>query len=59
MKKPLAEELLFGSLKNGGIVRVDIDPEDDSKLSFEFFPEEPKRDRPTGEDLAKSSEVKV
>ena len=59
VKKPLAEELLFGSLKNGGIVKADIDPEDDSKLAFEFFPEEPKRDRPAGEDSAKSPEVKV
>jgi ATP-dependent Clp protease ATP-binding subunit ClpA len=59
VKKPLAEELLFGSLKNGGIVKVDIDPTDDSKLAFEFFPEEPKRDRPAGEDSAKAPEVKV
>jgi ATP-dependent Clp protease ATP-binding subunit ClpA len=59
VKKPLAEELLFGSLKNGGIVKVDIDPEDDSKLAFEFFPEEPKRDRSAGEDSAKAPEAKV
>ncbi|HWA23390.1 MAG TPA: ATP-dependent Clp protease ATP-binding subunit ClpA, partial [Caulobacterales bacterium] len=28
VKKPMADELLFGSLKNGGIVKVDIDPKD-------------------------------
>jgi len=39
VKKPMAEELLFGSLKNGGTVRVDIDEEDKDALSFEYFPD--------------------
>jgi len=34
IKKPLAEELLFGKLKRGGTVRVAVD--DDNNLSFEF-----------------------
>jgi len=38
IKKPLAEELLFGRLAKGGIVRVERSAED--KLTFEF------RDRP-------------
>jgi len=35
IKKPLAEELLFGSLAKGGVVRVSVDKEAD-KLSFAF-----------------------
>ncbi len=34
IKKPLAEELLFGKLKRGGTVRVAVD--DQNKLTFEF-----------------------
>jgi ATP-dependent Clp protease ATP-binding subunit ClpA len=40
IKKPLAEELLFGSLAKGGIVRVSVDKEAD-KLSFSFIPRPP------------------
>ena len=40
IKKPLAEELLFGKLAKGGVVRVSIDPEA-NKPAFEF--EEPGR----------------
>jgi ATP-dependent Clp protease ATP-binding subunit ClpA len=36
IKKPLAEELLFGRLAKGGVVRVSIDPET-TKPTFEFF----------------------
>jgi ATP-dependent Clp protease ATP-binding subunit ClpA len=36
IKKPLAEELLFGKLSKGGVVRVSIDPET-NKPTFEFF----------------------
>lgn len=46
VKKPLAEAILFGALKNGGLVKVDIDPKDPDKLKFELFPEEPKRKTP-------------
>ncbi|MBV9063719.1 MAG: ATP-dependent Clp protease ATP-binding subunit ClpA [Alphaproteobacteria bacterium] len=35
IKKPLADEILFGKLKNGGTVRVLLDRESD-KLVFEF-----------------------
>lgn len=34
IKKPLAEELLFGKLSNGGVVQVDIG--DDNKPTFSF-----------------------
>ena len=40
VKKPIADEILFGSLKNGGVVKVLTDPEDKSKLAFEFIPDE-------------------
>ena len=39
IKKPIADEILFGSLKNGGIVRVLIDPDDKTKLAFEYLPD--------------------
>jgi ATP-dependent Clp protease ATP-binding subunit ClpA len=37
IKKPLADEILFGALKDGGTVRVLLDREMD-KLAFEFIP---------------------
>ena len=40
IKKPLADEILFGKLKNGGTVRVLLDREKDT-LVFEFITEEP------------------
>src|SRR5438309_3657116 len=39
IKKPLADEILFGRLKNGGTVRVLLDREND-KLAFEFITDE-------------------
>ena len=36
IKKPLADEILFGKLKDGGTVRVLLDREND-KLAFEFI----------------------
>jgi ATP-dependent Clp protease ATP-binding subunit ClpA len=38
VKKPLADEILFGKLKNGGTVRVLLDREND-RLAFEFITE--------------------
>jgi ATP-dependent Clp protease ATP-binding subunit ClpA len=40
VKKPMADELLFGKLKNGGIVKIDIDPSDNDKLKFSYHPEQ-------------------
>jgi ATP-dependent Clp protease ATP-binding subunit ClpA len=37
IKKPLADEILFGKLKGGGTVRVLLDREKD-ELAFEFLP---------------------
>ncbi|HUS95976.1 MAG TPA: AAA family ATPase, partial [Hyphomicrobiaceae bacterium] len=51
IKKPLAEELLFGKLEHGGAVKVIVEGEDpDAKLGFEFFPTEAKPGKARGED---------
>jgi ATP-dependent Clp protease ATP-binding subunit ClpA len=42
IKKPLADELLFGRLAKGGLVRVDIDEKDAEKMAFFFEPVLPK-----------------
>jgi len=42
IKKPLADEILFGKLKNGGTVRVLLDREKDA-LAFEFISNEEAR----------------
>ncbi|MEI9932391.1 MAG: hypothetical protein WDM89_18085 [Rhizomicrobium sp.] len=41
IKKPLADEILFGKLKDGGTVRVLLDRDND-KLAFEFVPADAK-----------------
>ncbi|GGY55272.1 ATP-dependent Clp protease ATP-binding subunit ClpA [Parvularcula lutaonensis] len=48
IKKPIADEILFGSLRHGGVVRVTLGK--DEKLAFEFIPEDPSRvEEPNGE----------
>jgi ATP-dependent Clp protease ATP-binding subunit ClpA len=43
IKKPLADELLFGRLEHGGIVKVLVEGAgEEAKLGFEYFPAEPK-----------------
>jgi ATP-dependent Clp protease ATP-binding subunit ClpA len=39
VKKPMADELLFGKLKDGGIVKIDIDPADAEQLKFTYSQE--------------------
>ncbi|MAU67555.1 ATP-dependent Clp protease ATP-binding subunit ClpA [uncultured Hyphomonas sp.] len=46
VKKPMAEELLFGELQKGGVVHIDIDKDDDSKLAFKYVAEKPKKKKP-------------
>ena len=41
IKKPIADEILFGSLRFGGVVRVTLGK--DEQLAFEFIPEDPAR----------------
>ena len=38
IKRPLAEEILFGKLENGGIVTVDLDKEKKMKFTFDPLP---------------------
>ena len=40
IKKPIADEILFGQLKDGGVVEVDIDKADKKKLAFTYIPDE-------------------
>ncbi|WP_031555432.1 ATP-dependent Clp protease ATP-binding subunit ClpA [Parvularcula oceani] len=47
IKKPIADEILFGKLKDGGIVRVEVK---DDKLAFEYIPEGPKREPGEGDE---------
>lgn len=42
IKQPLSEELLFGQLKNGGLVRIETNPDDKDALLFFFEPPAPK-----------------
>jgi ATP-dependent Clp protease ATP-binding subunit ClpA len=51
IKKPLADELLFGKLEQGGTVKVVVTGEgEERKLGFELFPAEPKRPRARDEE---------
>ncbi len=50
IKKPLADELLFGKLLHGGTVRVLVAGEgEERKLSFEYISAEPKAKKAKGE----------
>jgi ATP-dependent Clp protease ATP-binding subunit ClpA len=51
VKKPLADEILFGQLKKGGVVKVDVDAADEDRLDFEIIPADrlkkpPAKDKP-------------
>ena len=52
IKKPLAEELLFGKLEHGGAVKVVVEDAEGGakKLGFEFFPADPKAKPATDQD---------
>ena len=54
IKKPLAEELLFGKLVNGGVVKIDFKKDE---LSFKFEPEKakpkPKAKKPSDKETVK------
>jgi ATP-dependent Clp protease ATP-binding subunit ClpA len=46
IKKPLAEELLFGKLVNGGAIAVKME---DDKLAFDIVPNQPRgKQKPKG-----------
>ena len=51
IKKPLAEELLFGKLEHGGTVKVLVKGKGpDSELAFEYTPADPSKKRKTEDD---------
>jgi ATP-dependent Clp protease ATP-binding subunit ClpA len=51
IKKPLAEELLFGKLEHGGTVKVLVTGEgEDAKLDFDLIPGDPKAVKPKDDD---------
>lgn len=51
IKKPLADELLFGKLENGGTVKVIVEGEgEDRKLAFELLAADPKKAKPKDSD---------
>jgi ATP-dependent Clp protease ATP-binding subunit ClpA len=57
IKKPLADELIFGKLEHGGVVRVLVDGEGaERKLAFEYISAEPKPKKARGEDDEEESE---
>ena len=51
IKKPIADEILFGALKEGGVVRVFVDEKDKDRLAFDYIPEEPIKNTKKPEDL--------
>jgi ATP-dependent Clp protease ATP-binding subunit ClpA len=51
IKKPLADELLFGKLEHGGTVKVLVTGKgEEAKLGFEFIAGDPKRAKPRDDD---------
>jgi ATP-dependent Clp protease ATP-binding subunit ClpA len=51
IKKPLADELLFGKLEHGGTVKITLDGQGlEKNLAFEFFPADPSKKPKTEED---------
>ncbi|MGI9404312.1 MAG: ATP-dependent Clp protease ATP-binding subunit ClpA, partial [Hyphomicrobium sp.] len=51
IKRPLADELLFGKLESGGTVKVVVKGKgEDRALAFEYLPADPKRAKPKSED---------
>jgi len=50
IKKPIAEEVLFGKLAKGGAVKVLVDAADPEKLAFEFVPPPPPKPKKRKDD---------
>ncbi|GJL97699.1 MAG: ATP-dependent Clp protease ATP-binding subunit ClpA [Hyphobacterium sp.] len=58
IKKPLADEILFGQLKSGGLVKVDVDAADTDRLDFEITPGDrlkPKKPKGSGRSRKKET----
>ncbi|MEL6830940.1 MAG: AAA family ATPase, partial [Pseudomonadota bacterium] len=43
VKKPMAEELLFGKLTKGGTVKISVNKKDTSKLAFKYVEDKPRK----------------
>ena len=61
IKRPLADELLFGKLEHGGIVKVLVEGTgEDAKLAFEYVSADPsKKQKPRDEDEDEDESVPV
>ncbi len=58
IKKPLADELLFGKLEQGGTVKVTLEGEGlDRKLAFELISADPKKSKASRDDEEDSGET--
>ncbi|MEK7661488.1 MAG: ATP-dependent Clp protease ATP-binding subunit ClpA [Pseudomonadota bacterium] len=57
IKIPLSEELLFGKLKSGGLVRIETNPDDKDSLLFFFEPPSPKPNKAKRDTKAPKSSV--
>ena len=57
MKKPMAEELLFGKLAKGGAVKITVDMEDPEKLAFEYIEDKSKKSKSKKKKPGKPEEV--
>jgi len=59
IKRPLADELLFGKLESGGTVKVVVKGEGkDRELAFEYLPADPKRTKAKSEEDEDDEEMK-
>jgi len=52
VKKPMAEELLFGKLSKGGEVKIDVARKDSKKLKFTYVEHKPRKSGKKSEDSA-------
>ena len=50
VKKPMAEELLFGKLQKGGVVKIDINKKDPDALAFKYQAESKRKKKPAKKD---------
>ena len=57
VKKPMAEELLFGKLAKGGAVKITVDMEDPEKLAFEYIEDKSKKSKSKKKKPGKPEEV--
>ncbi|MGE5266733.1 MAG: ATP-dependent Clp protease ATP-binding subunit ClpA [Deltaproteobacteria bacterium] len=58
IKKPLADELLFGKLEHGGPVKIDLEGKGlEKRLSFAFIPAEPGSRKPEQTDEEEEAEA--